>query len=253
MLTAGRQDSGGGQKSTKCVKIPSDGMLTPIGGSGYHGRCGRSGACLSRPGSARPGVAQAGTGRPGQSGLIALAPVATRRRRDHVLGFRGKTNNMPHTKMNELLSAQRIFEGIPRATIDKLADSGRFLSLSKGDVVIQEGDKVTSIYCLLKGEVDILLPDDLEEYDDLTLVNMLVDGECIGEYSFVDEQPASATVRANTDIELLELSHDVLRGAFEADCDLRAQLYKNLLESLVERLRNTNIYIDYLRRSKAEH
>lgn len=155
--------------------------------------------------------------------------------------------------MNELLAAQRIFENIPESTIRKLSESGRFLTLNKGDVVIQEGDNVTSIYCLLKGEVDILMPDDLEEFDDLTLVNMLVDGECIGEYSFVDEQPASATVRANTDVELLELSHDVLRDALDADCELRAQLYKNLLESLVERLRNTNIYIDYLRRSKSAH
>lgn len=152
---------------------------------------------------------------------------------------------------NELLAAQRIFEGIPEATIEKLSASGRFFTLSKGDIVIQEGENVNSIYCLLKGEVDILMPDDLEEYDDLTLVNMLVDGECIGEYSFVDAQPASATVKANTDIELLELSHDVLRDALDADCELRAQIYKNLLESLVERLRNTNIYIDYLRRSKS--
>lgn len=155
--------------------------------------------------------------------------------------------------MKELLSAQRIFEGIPEATIEKLGRSGRFMALGKGDVVIQEGDRVESIFCLLKGEVDILLPDDLEEFEDLTLVNMLVDGECIGEYSFVDNQPASATVRANTDIELLELSHDVLRDALDADCELRAQLYKNLLDSLVERLRNTNIYIDYLRRSKTAH
>lgn len=155
--------------------------------------------------------------------------------------------------MNELLSAQRIFEGVPGETIEKLSNSGRFLSLDKGEVVIQEGDTVDDIYCLLKGEVDILMPDDLEEYDDLTLVNMLVDGECIGEYSFVDNQPASATVKANTDIELLAISHDVLREALDADSDLRAQIYKNLLESLVERLRNTNVYIDYLRRSKSGH
>jgi len=101
--------------------------------------------------------------------------------------------------------------------------------------------------------VDILLPDDLEEYEDLTLVNMLVDGECIGEYSFVDQQPASATVKANSDLELMELPHESLRGVLDGDPELRAQFYKNLLESLVERLRNTNIYIDYLRRSKTSH
>ena len=155
--------------------------------------------------------------------------------------------------INELLSAQRIFEDIPEDTLDLLWKAGRTISFRKGDVVIEEGDTVQSLYCILKGEVDILLPDDLEEYDDLTLVNMLVDGECIGEYSFVDRQPASATVRANTDLELLELPHDELRRTLDSDSRLRAQVYKNLLESLVERLRNTNIYIDYLRRSKTEH
>lgn len=155
--------------------------------------------------------------------------------------------------MNELLSAQRIFEGIPDHTIDLLCRTGQSRKFTKGEVVIEEGVTVHSLYCILKGEVDILLPDDLEEYDDLTLVNMLVDGECIGEYSFVDGQPASATVRANTDVEVLELPHDALRRILEEDSVLRAQIYKNLLESLVERLRNTNIYIDYLRRSKTDH
>lgn len=155
--------------------------------------------------------------------------------------------------VNELLSAQRIFEGIPERTLAELVEAGRAVSFKKGDVIIEEGQTVHSLYCILKGEVDILLPDDLEEYDDLTLVNMLVDGECIGEYSFVDRQPASATVRANTDLELLELPHEELRKTLDTDSQLRAQVYKNLLESLVERLRNTNIYIDYLRRSKAGH
>ena len=135
--------------------------------------------------------------------------------------------------------------------MDRLSKSGKTISLKQGDVLIEEGDTVTSIYCILKGEVDILVPDDLEEYEDLTWINMLVDGECIGEYSFVDQQPASATVRANSNVELFELSHDELRRILETDESLRAQIYKNLLESLVERLRSTNIYIDYLQRNKS--
>lgn len=144
-----------------------------------------------------------------------------------------------------------MFEGVPEDTLENLWQSGRRIALKEGEVLLEEGDSVQSIYCILKGEVDILVPDDLEEYEDLTWINMLVDGECIGEYSFVDQQPASATVRANTDVELLELSHEELRGMLDANSDLRAQVYKNLLESLVERLRNTNIYIDYLQRDRS--
>jgi CRP-like cAMP-binding protein len=153
---------------------------------------------------------------------------------------------------SELLSTQRIFEGVSEDTLEKLSRSGRTMVLQQGEVLIEEGDTVKSIYCILKGEVDILVPDDLEEYEDLTWINMLVDGECIGEYSFVDHQPASATVRANTEVQLFELSHDDLRRLLDDDNELRAQIYKNLLESLVERLRSTNIYIDYLQRNKSD-
>lgn len=150
----------------------------------------------------------------------------------------------------ELLAVQRIFEGVADDTLAKVFALGRTMTLSQGDLLIEEGDQVGKIYCILKGEVDILVPDNLEEYEDLTWINMLVDGECIGEYSFVDDQPASATVRATIDTELFELSHDAFRELLDDDDALRAQIYKNLLESLVERLRNTNIYIDYLQREK---
>lgn len=152
----------------------------------------------------------------------------------------------------ELLSFQGIFENVSDETLDELYEAGRRVVLQQGDVLIQEGDRVENIYCILSGEVDILVPDDLEEYQDLTWINMLVDGECIGEYSFVDGQPASATVRARTETELFQLPHDKLRKLLESDDAFQAQIYRNLLESLVQRLRNTNIYIDYLQRDKPD-
>jgi len=145
---------------------------------------------------------------------------------------------------------QRIFENVSEEALDELYESGSLVTLNQGDALIQEGDEVDNIYCLLAGEVDILVPDDLEEDEDLTWINMLVDGECIGEYSFVDGQLASATVRARTELELFRLPNDKLRALLDRDETFRAQFYKNLLESLVQRLRNTNIYIDYLQRDK---
>ncbi len=151
-----------------------------------------------------------------------------------------------------LLSVQSIFENVSGETLDGLCEAGTTVVLEGGDVLIQEGDRVENIYCILSGEVDILVPDDLEEHEDLTWINMLVEGECIGEYSFVDNQLASATVRARTRTELFQLPHSAIHNFMDADIALRAQIYRNLLESLVQRLRNTNIYIDYLQRDKPE-
>lgn len=150
----------------------------------------------------------------------------------------------------ELLSLQSIFENVSGETLDRLYEAGSTVVLEGGDVLIQEGERVEDIYCILSGEVDILVPDDLEEHEDLTWINMLVEGECIGEYSFVDSQLASATVRARTRTELFKLPHTAIHEFLDTDVSLRAQIYRNLLESLVQRLRNTNIYIDYLQRDK---
>lgn len=151
------------------------------------------------------------------------------------------------------LATQKIFEGIPRKIIEQISRKGRSLKLSKGDILIQEGDPVQSIYCILDGEVDVFVPESWESRDDMNWVNLLVDGACIGEYSFVDRQPASATVRANSELVLFEISHQALQELLDDDDALRARVYKNLLDCLVDRLRNTNVYIDYLQRRRTEH
>jgi len=151
------------------------------------------------------------------------------------------------------LAGQRIFDGVPGDVLKEISRNGRSLSLSEGRILMEEGDPVHSIYCILEGEVDILVPEDYQYRDDMNWVNLLVDGMCIGEYSFVDGQPASATVRANTAVELFEITHEALSRILDEDVGLRARVYGNLLQSLVERLRNTNIYIDYLQRKRTEH
>lgn len=151
------------------------------------------------------------------------------------------------------LATQKIFEGIPGEIIERISRKGRSLRLNKGDILIQEGDPVQSIYCILDGEVDVFVPESWQRRDDMNWVNLLVDGACIGEYSFVDRQPASATVRANSELALFEISHEALQEVLDGDDALRARVYRNLLDCLVDRLRNTNVYIDYLQRRRTEH
>lgn len=155
--------------------------------------------------------------------------------------------------VHENLLAQKIFEGIPETTIEQLCNLGRSVSLKAGDILIEEGEEVRNIYCILEGEVDVLVHDAFQDDNNATWVNVLTDGECVGEYSFLDHRPASATVKAIKDVELLEISHDNIRTILNDDDALRAQFYENLLKNMVERLRNTNVYVDYLRRNKTTH
>jgi len=170
-----------------------------------------------------------------------------------VLRLPCKLNEKQYVMIDAQLATQKIFEGVPRQILEQISRKGRSLVLSKGDILIQEGEPVRSIYCILDGEVDVYVPDGWQCHEDMNWVNLLVDGACIGEYSFVDRQPASATVRANSELALFEIPHEALQEVLDGNDAVRARVYRNLLSCLVERLRNTNVYIDYLQRRRTEH
>ncbi len=49
----------------------------------------------------------------------------------------------------ELLSFQGIFENVSDETLDELYEAGHRVVLQQGDVLIQEGDRVENMYCIL--------------------------------------------------------------------------------------------------------
>ena len=95
------------------------------------------------------------------------------------------------------LASQRVFERFPVEVLEDLWARGREISLRNGDILFNAGEDVHNIYFILKGSVDILIPDEMNAGDEESFVNSLVDGECIGEYGFIDRRPASATVSAS--------------------------------------------------------
>lgn len=145
----------------------------------------------------------------------------------------------------DLLITQRILTGVPKEKLQALYEMGNDMVLEADQTVIQEGQDPTSIYFILLGEVDVILPD-AEKVDLEKRVNTLAAGECIGEYGFVDGRPASATVRTTTHTRLFEIPVPVLRECLKQDPDLQRIVYENLLHSLVEKLRTNNIIIDFL-------
>ncbi|MDY6993003.1 MAG: cyclic nucleotide-binding domain-containing protein, partial [Pseudomonadota bacterium] len=71
-------------------------------------------------------------------------------------------------------------------------------------------------------------------------LHVLEAGALIGEYSFIDNQLASASVRALQTGTLYKISREDFTKIVESSNRMGKLVYKNLLRSLVTRLRRNN-------------
>lgn len=118
---------------------------------------------------------------------------------------------------------------------DWLAANGRKVTLAPGSTVIAEGQAVDAISIVLDGELVATL-----EAAGVELVR-LGPGEIVGEMSFIDAAPPSATVRASTNCEILQVPRETLNRRLKSDDAFAARFYRAMAMLLSDRLRTANI------------
>jgi len=127
-----------------------------------------------------------------------------------------------------------IFGDLSDGDIEWLAVAGERKSFPKGSILIQEGKPIGEVYILLDGQLSVLVQARRNE-----TIATLQQGEIVGELSFLDSRPPSATVAAATDSIVLAISCDKLRAKLERDTAFAAKFYRALGVFLSDRLRNT--------------
>lgn len=121
--------------------------------------------------------------------------------------------------------------------LPKLLKQARLVTRAAGETVIRVGDNLETLYVLQKGEVRI----EIEHLGQAVPVAVCREGEILGEMSMLDGKGASASVVAETDIELACIDHAVVSRLGETDPGLGMRLYRSLAIVLDERLRARNI------------
>ena len=104
--------------------------------------------------------------------------------------------------------------------------------LSQGDYLMREGEEGDAMYYLEKGTLGIYK----RKGDREGQIGTVYKGEVVGEMSFLDSQKRSATVKAVTDCELLEIPHE----KFIAFFNKLPKWYQALINTLLDRLRKAN-------------
>jgi CRP-like cAMP-binding protein len=115
--------------------------------------------------------------------------------------------------------------------IEWLAQEGKVQYAPTGTVLIREKNPISCVYILLDGQLSVRVgPEGSSE------IAILQCGDIVGEISFVDSRPPSASVIALQDSHLLALSRPALATKLEVDSAFAARFYHAVASFLADRL-----------------
>lgn len=111
---------------------------------------------------------------------------------------------------------------------DELRGLGTARRAARGEILAREGEPGDSLFLIRSGEVEIVKGG--------AAIGRRGPGEWVGEMSLLDDAPRSATMRAGSEVEILELGHE----DFTAILHRRPGLLRPLLRQIVSRLRESD-------------
>ncbi len=135
----------------------------------------------------------------------------------------------------EALSRSPVFEMLSPAELSALARLCRSVSWRAGEVVFREGEPGASIFVLTAGEVEVVNHHAGAE----KVMAVLAAPAAFGEMALVDREARSATVRARTEAEALELTAEAFTAFRKRSRDGFTFVVVNVARILSSRLRET--------------
>jgi len=114
--------------------------------------------------------------------------------------------------------------------------------LPAGSTLIEQGVPVDAVFILLEGRLGVWLKGGRGAEREIARLNA---GEIVGEMSFVDARPPSATVRALEDSTVFAISKAVLSAKLAADQGFAARFYRALAIYLSTTVRERHRALGY--------
>ena len=108
-------------------------------------------------------------------------------------------------------------------------------SLKANQILLQEGEHSNSLYWVQAGQLVVMKKRNGEDI----ILGHVYSGELVGEISFLDNEARSATVKALTECELIEIPRETFEKIFSG----QPKWLEILVKTLAERLRKANARI----------
>lgn len=150
------------------------------------------------------------------------------------------------TQSADSLADIQVLRGLDDADLERIRRTGQFIEVSQGYRLIEEGAVPQSLILLIRGRLEVFMPDPAERSAGRRLAT-INPGDSCGEYGFIDRRPVSASVKALEDSQVFDIRIADLDALMDEHRDIERVISRNLLKTLVNRLRASNVVIDALR------
>ena len=129
-----------------------------------------------------------------------------------------------------ILRREALFDCMNDMQLENVLQNSQVHHYGRGERLIQEGDQGDSMFVMLRGSAAV----SVARNGTGVRVGVMRQGDCFGEFSLLTGEPRSATIRAEADCEVLEISKpvmaEVLRESPECLTALSELLAKRKLE-----------------------
>ena len=130
------------------------------------------------------------------------------------------------------LQTCEILGGLDGELLDLLADVAEQRAFALGEAIFVSGDERLDFWLITKGQVEVRV----ESGDAAGTVVILGKGDALGEAGLLEPGTHSATARAASAVEVLQLPVDAIRRELETDAKAAMQLFSAVAHVMVRRL-----------------
>lgn len=135
----------------------------------------------------------------------------------------------------EILEEVSLFSDLTMDELAVIEPLCKVIEGKAGDFIIQEGERVQSVYILLSGDATIKKA---KADGKLVKIDQVRKDDLLGEVTFFKNTPASATVVANSPFRALELGHKELHRLLDDHPELGLKIYKKFARVLSVRIKS---------------
>lgn len=139
----------------------------------------------------------------------------------------------------ELIRRVPLFALLTCVQAESVADAVIKRRFKRGEVVVEQGHKSNTLFILLTGRARVITADKRGRE---VILATLQPGDYVGEMSLIDNQPHSATVRAEVQTDMLALG----RAEFARCLPENSSMAYAIMKGLVQRLRQADRKIESL-------
>jgi len=145
-------------------------------------------------------------------------------------GLRGTIRSSKFEDVFDYVNSVPFFENFSKNQVKEILKSSSVYKVPRGEAMVSEGDIEDSFFVLLSGKASV--------QKDNRRIATISRGECFGEMAYLSGQARTATVMAETDCILMEVSATLLDRASEI---IQLLFLRGFAMNLIQRLAKSNL------------